>query len=95
MTFNIQYTNENLHSNTGLSIISKMLDSVNPRPLFKAHGLSVKSNEHEYSDLNIIYSCLGLLCLGHSNYESQDLFRSDRLFKKCLDLERVPSKETL
>ena len=38
---------------------------------------------------------MGLLCLGHSNYESQDLFRNDRLFKKCLGLDRVPSKETL
>jgi len=95
MTFNIQYTNENLHSNTGLSLISKLLDSVNPSAVFRGHGLSVKSKGHSYSDLNIIYSCLGLLCLGHSNYESQDLFKSDRLFQKSLSLNRVPSKETL
>lgn len=95
MDFNIQYTDENLHSNTGLSILSKLLDSVCPNSLFDSHDLSFRSTKHAYSDRAILFTYLGLLLQGHTHYENVDLYKSDKLFKKSLGLTRVPSKETL
>ena len=95
MIFNIQYTDQNLHNNTGLSIISKLLESVQPKSIFKAHGISTTSRPKDFSDQDIIFSTLGLLSLGQPHYECIDLFKTDRLFKKSLSLDKVPSKETL
>ena len=95
MIFNIQYTDQYLHNNTGLSIISKLIDSVKPISIFKAHGISTSSRSNDFSDQDIIFSALGLLSLGQPHYESIDLFKTDRLFKKALGLDNLPSKESL
>ena len=95
MIFNIQYTDQYLHNNTGLSIISKLIHSVKPESIFKAHGISTSSRPKDFSDQDIIFSTLALLSLGQPHFESIDLFKSDRLFKKALGLDKLPSKETL
>jgi len=95
MIFNIQYTDEYLHNNTGLSIISKLIDSVDPTCIFKYHGLSIKAKPDQFSDRAILFSTLGLICLGQPHFESIDLFKTDPLFIKSLGLFKVPSKESL
>ena len=49
----------------------------------------------QFSDRDILFSTLGLICMGQPHFESIDLFKTDRLFKKSLGLLKVPSKETL
>jgi hypothetical protein len=95
MIFNIQYTDQNLHNNTGLSIISKLIESVHPKSIFRVHGISTTCRAKDFSDQDIIFSTLGLLSLGLPHYESIDLLRTDRVFKKSLSLDKVPSKERL
>jgi len=95
MKFNIEYTNENLQSNTGLVILSKMLNEVNPEPIFRHYGFTNQSTNHFYSDRDVLISLLGLIASGHTSFEHIDLFKNDLLFKKSLGLRGVPSKETL
>jgi len=95
MNFNIQYTDQKLQSNTGLSLISKLLDSIDLDLILGYHNLTTQSYSNSFSDKDILLSYLGLVCLGHSNYEAIDLYKSDIFFQKCLGLKRVPSKETL
>ena len=76
MIFNIQYTDQYLHNNTGLSIISKLIHSVKPESIFKAHGISTSSRPKDFSDQDIIFSTLALLSLGQPHFESIDLFGS-------------------
>ncbi len=40
---------------------------------------------------DIVKSMIGLLCLGKSDFEAIEPFRSHRLFKKALGLKQVPS----
>lgn len=95
MNFNIEYTNENLQSNTGLAIFSKMLDQVNPRHIFRRYQFTNTSTDYFYSDKDVILSYLGLLLSGQINYEDIDICRTDLLFKRSLSLNKVPSKETM
>ena len=80
MIFNIQYTDEYLHNNTGLSIISKLIGSVDPNAIFKYHGLSIKAMPDQFSDRDILFSTLGLIFMGQPHFESIDLFKTDRPF---------------
>lgn len=95
MKFNIEYTNEKLQSNTGLVILSKMLNEVNPERIFRHYGFTNQSTNHFYSDRDVLISLLGLIASGHTSFEQIDLYRNDELFKKSLGLGGVPSKETL
>ena len=95
MNFNIQYTNENLQSNTGLAIFSKIMDQVNPHHFFRQYEFDNTSTAHFYSDRDVLISYLGLLLSGQINYEHIDFCRTDLMFKRCLGLNKVPSKETI
>ncbi len=95
MNFNIQYTNENLQSNTGLAIFSKILDAVNPVPIFRGYEFTNETTEHFYSDKDVMVSYLGLLLSGQTSYEHIDYCRMDLMFKRSLGLNKVPSKETI
>ena len=95
MVFNIQYTDQNLQSNTGLCIISKLFNSINPEQILNSHCLSVKSDQYSFSDRDILLSCLGLIATGSPHFEAIDLFKNDRFFHKALQLKKTPSKETL
>ncbi|MCP3924183.1 MAG: IS1380 family transposase, partial [Desulfobacterales bacterium] len=90
--FDIEFTDEAISSNAGLLLIGSVLCSNE----FKEQIITVSNDESkDYSDYDIIKSYLGLLSLGKSDYESIDDYRNDRIFKQCLDLKLVPSKETL
>ena len=95
MIFNIEYTNENLQSNTGLAVFSKMLEEVNPEPIFQRYQFTNRSTSYFYSDKDVLLSYLGLLLSGQINYEHIDFCRTDLLYKRSLCLEKVPSKETI
>jgi len=95
MIFNIQYTDENLQSNTGLAIFSKILDQVNPEGFFHHYQFTNKSSDHFYSDKDVILSYLGLILSGQINYEDIDFCRNDILFRRAINVHRIPSKETI
>ena len=95
MNFNIQYTNENLQSNTGLAIFSKILDQVNPQRIFRRYQFFNQSTPHFYSDKDVIVAYLGLMLSGQINFEQIDFCKTDLFFKRTLALEKVPSKETI
>ncbi len=90
--FDIEYTEESISSNAGLVLIGNILNSDE----FKTQ-ISLISDDagKDYSDINILKSYIGLLSLGKSDYEAIDDYRNDPLFKQSLDLQTVPSKETL
>lgn len=44
---------------------------------------------------DVVYSYLGLLCQGKSDFDQIEPFREDRFFIKSLGLKRVPSSPTL
>lgn len=95
MFFNIQYTDQNLQSNTGLCIIAKLFQSIQPKTIFRAHCLSVNTAENYFSDRDILITCLALIATGNPHFEAIDLFKNDLFFRKALLLNNVPSKETL
>lgn len=90
--FDIEFTDEAISSNAGIILIGNILCSEE----FKKQILSISDDSSkEYTDYQILKSYLGLLSLGKSDFEAIDNYRDDVLFKKSLDLQIVPSKETL
>lgn len=95
MYFNIQYTDHFLQSNTGLALISKLLDRIPIQTILKRYGLSTRPAVGQYSDQDILLSKLGLICIGTPHFEAIDLVKSDRLFRSVFRISNLPSKETL
>ena len=95
MIFDLQYTKQNLHSSTGLAMISKLLLRANADQVFKRFGLCSKSPYSQFSDRDIILSFLGLACCGTPYFEAVDFYKNDRLFTKALDLNDLVSKACL
>lgn len=93
--FDIEYTSDNLQSNSGLIFTGHIFQQPYFKALLKAAGCSDEAPENCYSDLDILFSGLGLLSLGHSDFEDIDQYRHDAFFPKALGLSAVPSKETL
>ena len=90
--FDIEQTDKIISSNAGLVLIGNVLTSYE----FKLKVSQISDDEgKDYSDYDILKSYLGLLSMGKSDYEAIDDYRNDPFFKQCLDIEIVPSKETL
>ena len=95
MDFKIQFTHQNLQSNTGLSIIAKLLRKINIKDIFKLYRLDHKSNSADFSDADILMTFIGLVCSGNPYFQAIDFFKNDQLFPKAFNLAKPPSKETL
>lgn len=93
--FDIEYTSDNLQSNSGLIFTGHIFQQPYIIDLLKTAGCSDEAPEGCYSDLDILLSGLGLLSLGHSDFEDIDQYRHDAFFPKALGISAVPSKETL
>jgi len=90
--FDIEQTDKVISSNAGLVLIGNVLTSDE----FKLKILQISNDQgKEYSDYVIFKSYLGLLSMGISDYEAIDNYRNDPFFKVCLDIQVVPSKESL
>ena len=93
--FDIEYTSDNLQSNSGLIFTGHIFQQPYIINLLKTAGCSDEAPEGCYSDLDILLPGLGLLSLGHSDFEDIDQYRHDAFFPKALGISAVPSKETL
>lgn len=92
--FNVEFTKESIHSNSGLILFFKFL-SHNILNHFLAPTLTCGKDSFLYSDFDIIRSYLSLLCSGHANFEHIDLFKNSEFQKQVLNLLSLPSKERL
>lgn len=90
--FDVEFTDEAISSNAGIILIGNILGS---DEFINQINLIRDDAGKDYSDIDILKSYLGLLSLGKSDYEAIDDYRYDPLFKQALDIQIVPSKETL
>jgi hypothetical protein len=93
--FDIEYTSDNLQSNSGLIFTGHIFQQPYFKALLKNAACSDEAPKGCYSDLDILLSGLGLLSMGHSDFEDIDQYRNDPFFPKALGISAVPSKETL
>ena len=80
-----------LSSNAGLAFIGKYLKRVNVNALVDPK-FPVRSG---VANSEILKSYLALLCLGKSDFDAIESFRSNAFFNRALDLAAVPSSPTL
>lgn len=83
-------------TNAGLSIVGKILDKsgfhrmCNDLPIAKAHP------EVQITCADILATSVGILCSGHSSFESAREFDGDKAFyQDALGIDRIPSAERL
>lgn len=100
--FDVEYMSDNLQSNNRLIFTGNifkqawfrdLLRHTEPAPTWR--GCSHEDPEGCYSDWDIIHSALGLLSLGHSDFENIDQYRADEFFPKALGISATPSKDIL
>lgn len=80
-----------LSSHAGLAFIGKYLKRVNVNALIDPK-FPVRSG---VANSEILKSYLALLCMGKSDFDGIESFRSNAFFKRALDLAAVPSSPTL
>ncbi|MGD7651391.1 IS1380 family transposase, partial [Ralstonia pseudosolanacearum] len=79
-----------LTSHAGLSIIGQCLEMAGVDSIDSRYPTSLGMRNSD-----VIKSYLGLLCLGMSDFDAIENFRSDKPFKQLLTLQKVPSAATL
>lgn len=80
-----------LSSHAGLALIGKHLKRININSLIDP-AFPVRSG---VANSAIIKSYLGLLCLGKTDFDAVENFRSNAFFMRALGLDSVPSSPTL
>jgi len=90
----IKLSNKNYVNHGGLPYIANFLND--PKLFSRINLISkIKKNSGPISDYDIIKTCIGLLCVGKTNFDDVEQYRNDRYFKKVLKLKKVPSAPTL
>lgn len=95
MKYRIEDTEEKIQNNSGISLIGGIFKNSLIHPYLAKSKLRLSAPVGCYSDSCIVKSMLGMLCLGHSEYESIDQYRQDSLFRTAMGITGVPSKERL
>jgi hypothetical protein len=96
ITFQMSQSQENLTSHAGLALIGAALGRTELASRLNEFELPKAKQEPHISPSEVVYSYLGLLGLGQSDYEGIEPFREDEWgFKVPLNLEGVPSSSTL
>ena len=92
--FTLRQTKELLTSQSGLALVGALLNRTQMKqaldrlPSPKERGFTIKNSE-------IALSMIGLLSQGKSDFEAIEPFIKDRFFSLALQINRVPSAETL
>jgi hypothetical protein len=90
MRFVIQGSNERLTTHSGLGLVGLLLEKSEIRQKLNQTELEgMKNPLLPHSD--IVYSMVGLLAQGKSDFEHIEAYRDDDFFKYALDLKSVPS----
>lgn len=80
-------------SHSGLALAGLCLNRYSE--LSRVTGRKMKDNGNLISNIDLLRSYLGLLCLGKSDYEAITGMRNDDYFKNSLGITNVPSAERL
>lgn len=80
-------------SHSGLALIGLCINRFSSLPQQVARKMTSQSGK--ISNVDIVRSMLGLLCLGKSDYEAVTAMRNDDYFKQSLGIQNVPSAERL
>ena len=96
VTFQLEQSQENLTSHSGLALFGAILAGSQLREKLNQIELPKAKQEPDISHKDVMVSYIGLLGLGQSAYEAIEPFRADEDgFKLLLNLEAVPSCATL
>lgn len=92
--FDIEVTDEIIPTQSGLALLGLLLSKTNLTK--KLNQLPTDTGvEPEIPHSAIAKSYIGLLVQGKSDFDHIEAFRSDPFFKKCLNIDKVPSSSTL
>jgi len=92
--FILEQSNDEFYtSHSGLALAGLCINRYSN--LSRVTGRKMENNGNLISDIDILRSYLGLLCLGKSDYEAITAMRDDDYFKSSLGITNVPSSERL
>ena len=92
--FKIEVTDEIIPTQSGLALLGLLLSKT--KLAERLDNLPTETGvEPEIPNSDIAKSYLGLLVQGKTDFDHIEAYRSDPFFKKCLDMEKVPSSSTL
>ena len=86
MDYSIDSTTEQLHSTGGIALAGKIFERIQ---------LGTDEVGKTLKHPHLLRVLAGLFVQGRTRYEEVELFRSDTLFQKSLELPYVPAAETL
>jgi len=90
----IQQGNEEINSNGGILLAGGLIAGL--ESLKKADKMVMgKVKKGQISHSGILRSAAGLLCLGKTDFTDIETCREDVLFRRALELSKVPSEECL
>ncbi len=93
MNIKIAQGNEEINSTGGIILVGKLLALNAWEKINDMTTARIKRGEISHGD--ILKIAAALLALGKTDFVDIDLYRNDPLFKKALDLKKIPSAETL
>jgi len=92
--FEFNKSNEHLSSHSGLALIGALLERTQLKKRLSEKELTC-CQEPIISHHDIVYSMIGLLCIGKPHYDAIEIFRGDPFFTNSLGIETCPSAPTL
>lgn len=94
VTYKVKTGTESLTSNSGLALIGALLAKTNLRDQLNTTILD-GCKEPKISHSDMVYSMIGLLCLGKPDYAAIEPFRTDPFFSQSLGISYCPSSSSL
>ena len=81
--FEFKESDEHLSSHSGLALIGALLERTKLKDRISEKELT-GCREPKISHHDIVYSMIGLLCIGKPNYDAIEAFRADPFFTQSL-----------
>ena len=91
--FKIELTDDIISSNSGLAFVGEALHHLGFNS--RLSELACIKTMKKIPYLDVLRAYLGILCIGKNDFESIGDYKEDPYFRKSLDLQYVPSKESL
>jgi len=92
--YTVKQGNESLTSHSGLALIGALLNRTNLKSRLDSTQL-INCEDPLIPHSDIVYSMVGLICLGKPDYEAIEPFRGNPFFVNSLGLHNCPSSATL
>jgi hypothetical protein len=94
VVFEIKQGDETLTSHSGLALIGALIERARLREKLNQIQLMDCQNP-KISHADMVFSMLGLVCLGKPYYDAVEHFRENNFFHQCLGVETCPSSSSL